>query len=67
MAAEHRWTHNEELLALVLEKLDELVLMTAKVWGAKQKLPKPYRYPRPHAPQRQRPATLGEIRAFFAR
>jgi len=55
-------------LALLLEKLDELLLTTAKMWSNSQTTwPKPYRYPRPHAPQRERSATLSEIRLFFAR
>lgn len=56
----------------MLEKLDELVIVTTNVWA---KTPvwhaKPYRYPRPEALEqraaRNRPATHSEIVAFFRR
>jgi len=66
-----RWTHADELLALVLEKLDELTILTARAHSDPKKIPKkapkPFRYPRPVKPAAPRPATISEIRAFFAR
>lgn len=66
-----RWTHSDELLALLVEKLDELVILTARVFSDPKKLggaraPKPYRYPRPHVRTRRRKgSTPEEIRRFF--
>ena len=71
MAHRKRWIHADELLALVLEKLDELVILTVRVNSDPKRLPKkapkPYRYPRPVKPTRAPPATLDEIRTFFRR
>lgn len=71
MAHRERWTHTDELLALTLEKLDELVILTARIHTdpkkASAKPPRPFRYPRPIAPPKPRRATLDEIRAFFKR
>lgn len=66
----HRWTHNEELLALVVEKVDELCIITATAWGDPKKrparMPTPFRYPRPGKKKRLRRSSLEEIRRFFA-
>jgi hypothetical protein len=67
-----RWTHNEELLACILEKLDALIITTQMAWSEKGKGPRnrtPYRYPRPNPPKKKkrRPSTVEEIRRFFAR
>lgn len=71
MAHRERWTHADELLALILEKLDELVIVTARVWSDPKKtpakMPTPFRYPRPVTPPAPRRASLDEIRAFFRR
>ena len=70
-AAGHRWTHTEELLALILEHLDALLIVTQWAWGDPKKLsrrpPKPYRYTRPieRGPQAHRRSTVDEIRRFF--
>jgi len=65
-AHRRRWTHTDELLALILEKIDELLITTARLWskpdGSRPR--KPYRYPRPHA-ERRRGSTPAEIRRFF--
>lgn len=67
----NRWTHVEELLALTVEKLDELSILFVAAWSDQRSRPRPrapYRYPRPHARQlRRRRATLDEVRAFFRR
>lgn len=71
-AHQHRWTHTDELLALLLQKLDQLYLFTVRAWADPKKLPHnmppPFEYRRPHAvAEPERPATVEEIRAFFAR
>lgn len=69
-AHRHRWTHTDELLALILTKLDELTIVTARAWGDPKKMPRtaprPFTYPRPNQPKKRR-SSLAEIRAFFAR
>lgn len=63
-----RWTHSDELLALILEKLDELHLTTVRVFSDPKKsgrMPKPYRYPRPHLRPRRKGSAPAEIRRFF--
>ena len=65
-----RWTHADELSALILEKLDELVILTARAWSDPKKIPRkaprPYRYPRPHGQTKKRKgSTPEEIRRFF--
>lgn len=67
-AHRRRWTHSDELLALLLEKLDELTIMFAAAWGdpKKTKARKPFHYPRPNAStQRKKASTPEEIRRFF--
>lgn len=70
VAHQQRWTHADELLALILTKLDELTILTARAWGDPKKMPRkvprPFIYPRPNQPKKRR-STLAEIRAFFAR
>lgn len=67
----NRWTHSDELLALVVEKLDELSILFVQAWSDAKSKPKPrrpFRYPRPHARQLTKPrATLDDVRAFFRR
>jgi len=71
VAHRERWTHTDELLALTLEKLDELVILTGRAWSDPKKIssrpPKAFRYPRPIAPPKPRRASLDEIRSFFKR
>lgn len=65
-----RWTHTEELLALTVEKLDELSILFVAAWSSdRQRKPRaPFRYPRPNARQLKRTrATLDDVRAFFRR
>lgn len=66
-----QWTHLHELGALLLEKLDELTIITAAVHtdpkARPNRLPRPFRYPRPIEQAPPPPATLDEIRRFFAR
>lgn len=69
LAAAHRvrWTHADELLALILEKLDHLYGFTVQAWAKDPPRQRPpFRYPRP-AIFKPRRATLDEIRAFFRR
>lgn len=70
-AHSHRWTHSEELLALILERLDALYNLTeyvnTKPDRRSSKLPKPLRYPRPGPKPKPRYSTPDEVRAFFAR
>lgn len=66
-----RWTHSDEMLARILEKLDALLIFTQLAWGDPKKrparVPQPHHYPRPAPPKKQRPSTLDEIRRFFSR
>lgn len=68
-AHRQRWTHSDELLALVLEKLDELVITFGLANTAKKdrpaRPPKPYRYPRPTLPKPIKRSTPAEVLAFF--
>lgn len=69
LAAAHRdrWTHTDELLALLLEKLDQLYGFTVQAWAKNPPRHRPpFRYPRPArlAPKPRR-STIEEIRAFF--
>jgi len=68
-AHRHRWTHADELLALILQKLDELVIITGRAYSDPKKVParapKPYRYPRPVEAKKTRGASPAEIRRFF--
>jgi hypothetical protein len=70
-AHRRRWTHSEELLALILERLDALYNLTEfvnmKESKRPSKLPKPLRYPRPGPKPKPRYSTPAEVRAFFAR
>lgn len=63
-----KWTHSDEILALILERLDALYNLTEFVWSDPKKrptrMPKPFRYRRPAAPK-PKPSTLSEIRRFF--
>lgn len=65
-----RWTHTDELLALILERLDNLATLThivnMKPEDRPRRIPAPYRYPRPATPRR-RPSSLDEIRRFFGK
>ena len=69
VAHRDRWTHTDELLALLVEKVDELTILTAQIWSDPKKSPKPpkpYRYPRPAAiTKKPKKATHEEILAFF--
>jgi hypothetical protein len=71
-AHRNRWTHSDELLALILERLDALYSLTEvvnmKPKSRPSRMPKPYRYPRP-ALRRKKPkySTPEQVRAFFAR
>ena len=48
-AAGSKWTQTEELLALIAEILHQLLIVTAKAYGAKDTdLPEPLRIPRPY-------------------
>lgn len=54
----------------MLQKLDELVILTGRVWSDPKKrsgrAPKPYRYPRPAEQKKKRKgSTPEEIRRFF--
>lgn len=54
----------------MLQKLDELVILTGRVWSDPKKVtgrpPKPYRYPRPAEQKKKRKgSTPEEIRRFF--
>lgn len=66
-----RWTHTDELLALLLETVDDLrritILANTDPKKRPSKQPTPYRYPRPTSstPAKRRPATPDEIRRFF--
>lgn len=65
-----KWTHSDELLALILQKIDELVITTGRAWSDPKKIPRraprPYRYPRPTEKNRKRKgSTPEEIRRFF--
>lgn len=67
-----RWTHSDELLALILERLDALFIYTVRAWSDPKKVPHqaptPYRYPRPNTPKRRRRmSTPGEIMRFLKR
>lgn len=67
-----RWTHGDELLALILEQLDRIANVTEYVHADPKtrpgKVPKPFRYPRPNRPAPdRRPSTIAEIRRFFKR
>lgn len=66
-----RWTHSDEILALILERLDALYNLTEFVYTDKQRrpsrLPKPLRYPRPTPRPKPRYSTPDEVRRFFAR
>lgn len=68
-AHRRRWTHGDELLALILEKLDQLLIVTVRAYSDPKKLsgptPTPFRYPRPAAPPRRQGSTPTEIRRFF--
>lgn len=67
-AHELRWTHADELLALVVEKLDELLIATVKLWSKPTggRTPRPYRYPRPALRRQSRKGSTPEqIRRFF--
>lgn len=70
-AHRRRWMHSDEILALILERLDALHNLTAHVWtDPKQRpsrMPKPFRYRRPVAPPRPKPSTLDEMKRFFGR
>lgn len=67
----HRWTHADELLALILERLDALYNLTehvnTKPERRSSRLPKPIRYPRPGPKPKRRYSSPAEVRAFFAR
>lgn len=69
-AHSRRWTHADELLALILERLDALYNLTEIVNMEKSKrpsrLPKPIRYQRPGPKPKPRYSTPAEVRAFFA-
>ncbi len=54
----------------MLQKIDELVILTGRVWSDPKKVtgraPKPYRYPRPTEQTKKRKgSTPDEIRRFF--
>lgn len=54
----------------MLQKLDELVILTGRVWADPKKIsaraPKPYRYPRPaERTKKRKGSTPEEIRRFF--
>ena len=55
----------------MLQKLDELVILTGRVWADPKKVsaraPKPYRYPRPaeRTKKKRKGSTPEEIRRFF--
>lgn len=54
----------------MLQKIDELVILTGRVWSDPKKVtgraPKPYRYPRPTEQKKKRKgSTPDEIRRFF--
>lgn len=51
-AYEDRWTHNEELLALIAELLHTLIRVTVQVHSdpKKHRPDKPWSYPRPSRP-----------------
>lgn len=71
-AHRRRWTHADELLALILERLDALYNLTehvnTKQSARRSRLPKAYRYPRPKPPRAKvRYSTPDEVRAFFKR
>lgn len=70
-AHSRRWTHSEELLALILERLDALYNLTeyvnTKAERRSSKLPKPLRYPRPGPKPKPKYSSPAEVRAFFAR
>lgn len=68
-----RWTHVEELLALILEQLVDVTYYTAATSAAftKDGTPPPlprrrFRYPRPNAPK-PKASSFDEIRRFFRR
>jgi len=71
----NRWTHTEELLALVLEAVDRLRIDMLMQWSDPKsrpaRAPRPYRYPRPAhvrgSDDGQRKATREEIAAFFGK
>lgn len=71
-AYEDRWTHADELLALILEVLDRMDAHFMMAWGDKTTARRagkhrPYRYRRPadRRPKGHRRATIHEIIAFF--
>ena len=67
----HRWTHSDELLALILERLDALFTLTqfinTKESARPRKIPAPYRYSRPGPKPKTKYSSPAEVRAFFAR
>jgi hypothetical protein len=66
-----RWTHSDELLALILEQLDALYKLTEHVNTDPKKrparMPRAFRYTRPMPPPKPRYSTPDEVRRFFAR
>lgn len=67
-----RWTHGDEMLALILESVDRLSILFMQAWGDKAAAraaskQRPYRYKRPieRRPKRHRRATNEEISRFF--
>lgn len=70
-AHSRRWTHSDELLALILERLDALYSLTefvnTKESSRPRRLPPPLRYPRPGPKPKPKYSTPAEVRAFFAR
>ena len=66
-AHRERWTHADELLALLLEKLDQLVNTVEVAWMKDAKQRMLMRYPRPvdRRKKRRKTSPAEEIRRFF--
>lgn len=62
-----RWTHADELLALAVEKLDELSILMVQLWTKNPgQARKPFRYRRPIV-KAATTSPMSEIRRFFGR
>lgn len=65
------WSHSEEILALILERIEHLDNLTAWIWtdpkSRPSRFPKSFRYPRPFPPPKRQPSTIDEIKRFFGK
>jgi len=60
------WTHADELLAILVQKLDELTNLFERANFKDAKIRRPFRYPRPSEQNTKRKGSTPEqIRKFF--